>query len=115
MERTTEAQAIAELANPVQDLVRGDLVAVNNEYKIEDLERFQEGRNRSRGVLNTPAFEDFKTYVLDFALNQINELTDITAKYEQHKKGRTISGFSFTFRQKKDTSKKVITNENSLH
>ena len=57
---------------------------------------------------------NFKTYVLDFALNQINELTDITAKYEQHKKGRTISGFSFTFRQKKDTSKKVITNENSL-
>ncbi|WP_313661136.1 replication initiation protein RepM [Acinetobacter variabilis] len=58
---------------------------------------------------------NFKTYVLDFALNQINELTDITAKYEQHKKGRTISGFSFTFRQKKDTSKKVITNENSLN
>jgi len=57
---------------------------------------------------------NFKTYVLDFALNQINELTDITAKYEQHKKGRTISGFSFTFRQKKDTSKKVITNENTL-
>lgn len=57
---------------------------------------------------------NFKTYVLDFALNQINDLTDITAKYEQHKKGRTISGFSFTFRQKKDTSKKVITNENSL-
>lgn len=55
---------------------------------------------------------NFKTYVLDFALNQINELTDITAKYEQHKKGRTISGFSFTFRQKKDTSKKVITSEN---
>ena len=55
---------------------------------------------------------NFKTYVLDFALNQINELTDIIAKYEQHKKGRTISGFSFTFRQKKDTSKKVITSEN---
>ena len=65
MERTTEAQAIAELANPVKGLVRGDLVAVNNEYKIEDLERFQDGRNRSRGVLNTPIFEDFKTFVLD--------------------------------------------------
>ena len=55
---------------------------------------------------------NFKTYVLDFALNQINELTDITAKYEQHKKGRTISGFSFTFRQKKHASKKEIKNEN---
>ena len=51
---------------------------------------------------------NFKTYVLDFALNQINSFTDITAKYEQHKKGRSISGFSFTFKQKKETSMKVI-------
>lgn len=47
---------------------------------------------------------NFKTYVLDFALKQVNDLTDITAKYEQHKKGRTISGFSFTFKQKKSTA-----------
>lgn len=64
MERTTEAQAIAELANPVKGLIRGELAAVNNEYKVVDLERFQDGRNRARGVLNTPSFEDFKTYVL---------------------------------------------------
>ena len=51
---------------------------------------------------------NFKTYVLDFALNQINELTDITAKYEQHKKGRTISGFSFSFKHKKEAPEKVI-------
>ena len=44
---------------------------------------------------------NFKTYVLEFALKQVNELTDITAKYEQHKKGRAISGFSFAFKQKK--------------
>ena len=47
---------------------------------------------------------NFKTYVLDFALNQINEFTDITAKYEQHKKGRSISGFSFAFKQKKTSN-----------
>ncbi|OTG64374.1 hypothetical protein B9T25_13110 [Acinetobacter sp. ANC 4470] len=64
MERT-EAEAIVELATPVCDLARGGLVAVNNEYKVEDLERFEVGRNRSRGVLITPAFEDFKTYILD--------------------------------------------------
>jgi plasmid replication initiation protein len=51
---------------------------------------------------------NFKTYVLDFALNQVNELTDIIAKYEQHKKGRSISGFSFTFKQKKNTSAKAV-------
>lgn len=55
---------------------------------------------------------NFKTYVLDFALNQVNELTDITAKYEQHKKGRTISGFSFSLKQKKTSSTKVVKAQN---
>lgn len=43
---------------------------------------------------------NFKTKVLDFAVSQINEHTDITAKYEQVKQGRTITGFTFTFKQK---------------
>lgn len=43
---------------------------------------------------------DFKKYVIDAALKQINEHTDITATYEQHKAGRTITGFSFRFKQK---------------
>lgn len=43
---------------------------------------------------------NFKARVLDTALNQINELTDIIASYEQHKNGRVISGFSFTFTTK---------------
>ena len=53
---------------------------------------------------------NFKTYVLDFALKQVNELTDITAKYEQHKKGRSISGFSFSFKPKKATIRSIETN-----
>ena len=57
---------------------------------------------------------NFKTYVLDFALKQVNELTDITAKYEQHKKGRSISGFSFSFKQKKTSSDKVIKETDTL-
>lgn len=59
-------------------------------------------------VTQYKTMSNFKTYVLDFALNQINEFTDITAKYEQHKKGRSISGFSFTFKQKKDAAAKLI-------
>lgn len=61
----TEANAIAELAKPVENLGRGDLVAINDNYKVLDLEKYQDGRNRARGVLNTPSLEDFKTYVLD--------------------------------------------------
>jgi plasmid replication initiation protein len=38
--------------------------------------------------------------VLEPSIKQINEHTDITVTYEQHKKGRTISGFSFRFKQK---------------
>lgn len=46
------------------------------------------------------AMNHFKARVLDVAIKQINEHTDITVKYEQHKRGRSISGFSFTFTQK---------------
>jgi plasmid replication initiation protein len=43
---------------------------------------------------------NFKNRVLEPAIKQINEYTDITASYEQHKQGRTIVGFSFKFKQK---------------
>ncbi|MCG5258532.1 replication initiation protein RepM [Acinetobacter pittii] len=43
----------------------------------------------------------FKSRVLETAITQINEHTDIKATYEQHKQGRTITGFSFKFKQKK--------------
>ena len=52
---------------------------------------------------------NFKDRVLNLAIAQINEHTDITVKYEQHKKGRNISGFSFSFKQKKG----VTANANS--
>lgn len=54
------------------------------------------------GVLETEykRMYDFKKYVLDIALKQVNEHTDITVKVEQHKTGRSITGFSFSFKQK---------------
>ena len=54
------------------------------------------------GVLETEykRMYDFKKYVLDLAIKQINEHTDITVKVEQHKKGRSVSRFSFKFKQK---------------
>ena len=48
---------------------------------------------------------DFKKYVLDFAVKQINEHTDITVKYDQHKQGRTITGFTFKFKIKVKSKK----------
>ncbi|ESK35369.1 hypothetical protein P256_02608 [Acinetobacter nectaris CIP 110549] len=54
------------------------------------------------GVLNTEykLVADFKKRVLEPAIKQVSEYTDIKATYQQHKTGRTISGFSFKFKQK---------------
>ena len=53
---------------------------------------------------------NFKQRVLELAIEQINEHTDITASYEQHKKGRVITGFSFKFKPK--PTKKEATQAN---
>ncbi|MPM06799.1 hypothetical protein SDC9_53102 [bioreactor metagenome] len=52
--------------------------------------------------------ESFKRRVLHVAIEQINESSDILVEYTQHKQGRSISGFSFTFKNKKDESTKLI-------
>ncbi len=39
----------------------------------------------------------FKSRVLDPAIQQINEFTDIKTEYVQHKSGRVITGFEFKF------------------
>ena len=67
------------------------------------------------GVLDTEyqRMDVFKRGVLELALKQINEHTDITASYEQHKKGRTITGFSFKFKQKKKTEPETPKNNDS--
>ncbi len=67
------------------------------------------------GVLDTEyqRIERLKHSVLELALKQINEHTDITATYEQHKKGRTITGFSFKFKQKKKIEAETPKNSDS--
>ena len=45
---------------------------------------------------------DFKKRVLNVAVDEINEKTDLKVSYEQVKKGRTITGFKF----------KVLTKDN---
>lgn len=42
---------------------------------------------------------DFKKRVLDPAIKQINESTNLIMKYEQVKNGRRISGFNFFFKE----------------
>lgn len=51
-----------------------------------------------------PRMDNFKRRVLDFAVGQVNKHTDIVASYEQHKRGRSISGFRFKFQPKSANS-----------
>ena len=54
-----------------------------------------------------PRLDTFKRRVLESAVKQINEHTDIIVKVEQHKEGRSISGFSFSFKQKRNSHKAI--------
>lgn len=63
--------------------------------------------NELRGVLGVDKDEytrmdNFKARVMDIAVNQINEHTNYQIKYHQHKKGRSIYGFSFSFLELKE-------------
>ena len=76
------------------------LIAWREVGKVPQIE-ISEFRNRL-GLVDSEytAMSDFKKRVLEPSIKQINEHTDITVTYEQHKKGRLISGFSFKIKQK---------------
>jgi len=59
------------------------------------------------GLDDYPRIDTFKRRVLESAVKQINEHTDIIVKVEQHKEGRSICGFSFSFKQKKLAKKQL--------
>lgn len=51
---------------------------------------------------------NFKIRVLDFAVKEINDNTNVTVEYSQEKEGRTIIGFIFKFKIKKAAKAKTI-------
>lgn len=59
----SEVAAVVEHCAPVKDLERGGLQAVHENFKIHNLEIFQNGRNRIRGAFATPIFADFAQYI----------------------------------------------------
>jgi len=73
------------------------IIAWRSTHKTPIFE-LQEFRNKL-GVLPSEygKMSNFKKRVLDVAVNQVNEFSNIQIKVEQHKRGRSIYGFSFTF------------------
>ena len=61
------------------------------------------------GVNEYQRMHHFKARVLELAVDEISSKTDITVDYEQHKKGRVITGFSFKFKQKKPKQAEIAT------
>jgi len=55
---------------------------------------------RSTGKVTMVELEELRLNI-----DQINKYTDIKAEYEQHKRGRSIIGFSFKFQQKQQPKK----------
>lgn len=53
------------------------------------------------------AMKDFKLYVLDLAVKQLTDKTDIVVQYQQKKQGRKIVGFDFkyTFKEKQKVNR----------
>jgi plasmid replication initiation protein len=49
-----------------------------------------------------PRLFDFKKWVIDVALSQINEYSDLTASYTQRKTGRVVTHLIFTFALKEE-------------
>ena len=68
-----------------------------------ELEKFRQQLGVELNQYKT--MSNFKSRVLDPAIKQINQHTDITVKYEQHKQGRIITGFTFKFLVKVKTQK----------
>ena len=77
-------------------LIQWRKVGKTNEIPVSDL--------RSKlgvGLSQYKVMSDFKKRVLNHAVKQINDFTDISASYSQEKVGKSITGFIFRFQPKK--------------
>ncbi|ELV07172.1 Replication protein [Wohlfahrtiimonas chitiniclastica SH04] len=88
---------VARMTSPYAIRLYELIIAWRSTHKTPIFE-LQEFRNRLGVEAHEyPKMSDFKRRVLDLAIAQINELSNIQIKMVQHKKGRSITGFSFTF------------------
>lgn len=95
-----ELQQVSQLSSAYAVRLYEILIAWRSTRKTPIIE-LQDFRQKM-GVLENEYIrsDNFKKWIIEQSIQQINEHTDITAIYEQHKKGRTIYGFSFSFKLK---------------
>ena len=95
-----ELEQVAELTSAYAVRLYELLIQWRTSGKTPIFELVHFRKQLGLGVEEYANMGDFKKRVLDYALAQINEKTDIVASYEQHKTGRNITGFSFKFKQR---------------
>lgn len=95
-----EAKQVAHLTSKYATRLYELLIAWREVGKTPVFELQQLRKNLGVEDNEYQRMHHFKSRVLETAITQINEHTDIKAAYEQHKQGRTITGFSFKFKQK---------------
>ena len=111
---TYELQQIAELGSGYAVRIYELIIAwrTSGQTPIFELNEFR----RQLGILETQysRMGQFKEKVLHIALKQITESTDIVVEYEQHKRGRTITGFSFSFKHKNPHQVPLLKDKNTI-
>lgn len=71
-------------------------------FDINELKRLLSAENYVR-------YPDFKRYVLDIAMREINDLSDLSITYEAIKSGKRYAKIEFTMRLKKDVDERLET------
>ena len=85
-------------------------VTKTEKYDINDLRA-----KLGLGVEEYSTMSNFKSNVLDKAVNEINKHTDITVNYQQFKKGRVITDIQFSIKSKIRPSKQANTLKQSFY
>lgn len=111
---TYELQQIAELGSSYAVRIYELIIAWRTSGKTPVFE-IEDFRNQL-GILKNQysKMSNFKNKVLDKAMEQINESTDIIVEYQQHKRGRTITGFSFSFKHKNPHQVPLLKDKNTI-
>ncbi|MBF7686524.1 replication initiation protein [Acinetobacter sp. B10A] len=85
---------------------------------VEKTEKYSIASLRSKLGLEYDEYStmsNFKSNVLDKAVNEINKHTDITIDYEQFKKGRIITDIQFSIKSKVKSKPSKVTNQTAFH
>jgi len=107
-ERYTQYEILYILAMKSKYSLRLYEILKSYEYqhkKVFDIEEFKKLLSAENYIL----FADFKRFVLDIAMREINDLSDINVTYEIIKERQKFAKIEFTIKLKKDITERIAT------